>query len=165
MSAICLLDASIFKHPEIYIRLTTIHSIKSLIQEQANAPTEIDPRRTILIQRRVIPQQRQEISNDEKEARQGNQIRRHPHGKALDNDIGVEGFEHIAGEQRVVYSGVLVLLEVGQLLLSDVYHFCDWDSLMLSSLRCCAMQVIEVQRLQRGEKHGFDCPGVRTAIS
>lgn len=83
-------------------RLRPINSIKSLIQKQPHGPRRIHPRRTILIQRRVIPQQRQQINHHEHEPRQRDQVRRHRHGEAFYRDVAVEGFEHVAGEKGVV---------------------------------------------------------------
>ncbi len=48
--------------------LTTIHGIESLIEEEANGPGEIHPRRTILIEGRVIVQESQKVNYDKGEA-------------------------------------------------------------------------------------------------
>lgn len=48
---------------------------------------------------------------------------RHPHGKALDGEIGIEWLQHVFGNIAVVDGGVLVLLELWQLLLADVDHY------------------------------------------
>ena len=53
----------------IHLRLSAIDGIKRLIQKQTHRPTGVDPCWTILIQRRVIPEQRQEIDDHECEAR------------------------------------------------------------------------------------------------
>lgn len=103
-------------------RLTAIHRIKSLIHEQSNRPTSIYPRRTIRVQRRIIPQQRQDINNDETKSQQGDQVRRHPHRKTFYDEVRVEWFEDVAGQQGVVDSAVFVFFEVGELLLTDVDH-------------------------------------------
>jgi hypothetical protein len=47
---------------------------------------------------------------------------RHPHWKAVDHDIVVEGFENIAREQAMVDARVLVLIELRELILSDIHH-------------------------------------------
>ena len=47
---------------------------------------------------------------------------RHRHWKALDDNIGVEGLKHVFRCQRVVDSSVFVLMEISQLLLTNVYH-------------------------------------------
>lgn len=47
---------------------------------------------------------------------------RHGHGKTLDNDIIVEGLEHVFRCQGVVNSGVFVVVETFQLLLTNVHH-------------------------------------------
>jgi hypothetical protein len=52
---------------------------------------------------------------------------RHPHWKAVDHYMSVERLEDISREETVVHTGVLVLLELGQLVLPDVHH----------SYRCC----------------------------
>lgn len=51
---------------------------------------------------------------------------RYRHGKAFDNDIVVEGFEHVFRCQGVVNSGVFVVVETFQLLLANVYHLDFW---------------------------------------
>lgn len=51
---------------------------------------------------------------------------RHRHGKALDNDIVVEGFEHVFRCQGVVNSSVFVVVETFQFLLANVYHLKVW---------------------------------------
>lgn len=51
-------------------RLASIHGIKSLVEEQADRPTEINPRWTILIQSRRVPKEGEEITNNEAKARQ-----------------------------------------------------------------------------------------------
>lgn len=47
---------------------------------------------------------------------------RHRHGKALDNDIVVEGLEKVFRCQGVVHSGVFVVVKTFQLLLTNVNH-------------------------------------------
>lgn len=55
--------------PDDRLRLHPIHRIKGLIQPQAQGPGGIDPRGTILIQSRIIPEHGQEVGDDEHEAR------------------------------------------------------------------------------------------------
>jgi hypothetical protein len=47
---------------------------------------------------------------------------RHPHGKTFDHNVGVERLENILGEQAVIHTRVLVLLELWQLVLTDIHH-------------------------------------------
>jgi hypothetical protein len=47
---------------------------------------------------------------------------RHPHREQVDHKLGIERLEHIAREQRVVYAGILVLLQVRQATLADENH-------------------------------------------
>jgi len=108
------------------VRLTAIYCIESLIQEQPNSPTDINPRRTILIERRVIPEQRQQINNHKAEPAERDQVGRHAHRETLDDHICIERFQDVARQQRVVDTGVLVLFQVRQVLLADVDHFEDW---------------------------------------
>lgn len=56
-----------------------------------------------------------------------NRIRylRHPHRKAFDHYIVVEGFENILREQTVVNARVLVLLQPWKFVLSNVHHY-EW---------------------------------------
>lgn len=108
------------------LRLRPIHRIKSLIQKQSHRPTGINPSRTIRIQRRIIPQQRQDVNNDEPKPRERDQVRRHTHGEAFYDEVRIERFQHIAGEQRVVDAGVFILAEIGECFLSYIDHFCGW---------------------------------------
>lgn len=50
---------------------------------------------------------------------------RHPHGEALYDDVGVKGLHDVARDQTVVDAGVLVLLELGELVLANVHHGCE----------------------------------------
>lgn len=61
---------------------------------------------------------------------------RHPHGKALDDDMGVEGLHDVSRHQAVVDALILVLFELRQLVLSYVHH----DGGLLES-RLVAMSV------------------------
>lgn len=106
----------------LHSRLRPVNRVKCLVQEQSHGPTGINPRRTILIQARIVPQQRQEIHDHKRESRQRDEVGRHPHGEALDGDIGVEGLEDVARGQRSIYAAIFVLLEVRQLVLSHVDH-------------------------------------------
>jgi hypothetical protein len=103
-------------------RLRPIHSIKSLIQEQAHPPAVIHPRRAILIQGGVVPQHGEEVGHDEHEARQRDQVGRHAHREALDDKVGVEGLEDVLGRQRAVDAGVLVLPQSREVILAEVHH-------------------------------------------
>ena len=142
-------------------RLRSVHGVEGLVQEQADRPARVHPPRAVLVQRRRVPQQRQEVYDDEDEARQrdlrpsvGASTRernltrfglraarsagmsssregedaRHAQGEHVDDDIGVEGLEHVARQQAVVDARVLVLAQLGQLLLADVHHLGDLDS-------------------------------------
>ena len=42
-------------------RLSTVDGIKSLVQEETQSPAEIHPSGTVLVEGRIIPQERQEI--------------------------------------------------------------------------------------------------------
>lgn len=48
-----------------------IYRIKSLVEEQPQRASGINPRRTILIKRRIVPEYSEEIKYHEEEARQG----------------------------------------------------------------------------------------------
>lgn len=98
--------------------MRAIHGIKSLVQEQPRSPRVVDPARAVLVQGRVVPQHGQKVGHDEEEARQRDEVGRHAHREALDDDVRVEGLEDVLGRQRPVHRGVLVLLEGGQLALS-----------------------------------------------
>lgn len=75
-----------------------------------------------MIQSRVVPQEGEEVGDDEAEAAQGDQVGSHAHGEALDDYIGVEWLEDILGNERVVDCRILVLLQVRQVFLSYVDH-------------------------------------------
>lgn len=85
-----------------YSRLRAVNRIEGLVQEQADRPAVVDPRRAVLVEGRVVPQQRAEVDDDEHEAREGDQVGRHPHGEALDDHIRVEGLEDVPRHERVV---------------------------------------------------------------
>ena len=51
-------------------RLASIHGIESLVEEQADRPTEINPRWAVLIQSRRVPKEGEEITNNKGKARQ-----------------------------------------------------------------------------------------------
>jgi hypothetical protein len=53
------------------VRLCPINSVKCLVQEEANGPTCINPRGTILIKARRVPQHSQDVYHDETEAGEG----------------------------------------------------------------------------------------------
>jgi len=55
----------------VNIRLHAIYGIKSLVQEQANGATGIDPGRTIGVQIRVVPHNSDEIDYNEHESGEG----------------------------------------------------------------------------------------------
>lgn len=99
-----------------------VNSVKGLIQKQAQGPRVVDPRRAILVERGVVPQQGQEVGHDEHEARQRDEVGRHAHREALDDDMCVKWLQHVFGRERPVHPGVLVLLERRELALADVNH-------------------------------------------
>lgn len=55
----------------VNIRMHAVYSIEGLVQKQANGATGIDPGRTIRIQVRVVPHNREEINYHEHEAGEG----------------------------------------------------------------------------------------------
>ena len=108
----------------VSLRLCSINCIKGLIKKQSQRPTCIYPRRTILIECWIIPQQGQHVDYHETETSQRDEIRCHPHGKTSYNNVGVEWFENISRKERVVDAGILVLFQTGKLVLSQVNHCC-----------------------------------------
>ena len=50
---------------------------------------------------------------------------RHRHGETVDHAFVVERFEDKPTDRRVVDTGILVVLEIRKMLLSDVHHFED----------------------------------------
>ena len=92
-------------------RLRPIHSIESLIQKQSYSPRSVHPSRHILVERRVVPKERQEIQDDEAEAGERDGVGRHGHGEAFYGDVVVEGLEDVFRDEGVVDAGVFVLFE------------------------------------------------------
>lgn len=105
-----------------YSRLRAIDGVKGLVEEEADGPGIVDPRRAVLVQGGVVPEEGEEVEDDEHEAAQGDQVRGHGHGEALDDHIGVEGLQDVLGRERVIDARVLVLFEVGQILFPHVNH-------------------------------------------
>lgn len=110
--------AKLWKH----LRLSAIDRIKGLIEKETDGPAVVDPRRAVLVQRRVVPQQRQEVGDHEHEPRERDEVRRHRPREEADDNIGVEGLEDVLGRQRSVDRRVLVLLEIRQVFLPHVDH-------------------------------------------
>ena len=79
-----------------------------------------------LIQRRIIPQQRQNIDHHETKAGQSDEVGCHRHGKALDHDVCIERLEDIARQERVVNAAVFVFLEARKLFLANIDHVGGW---------------------------------------
>lgn len=53
------------------LRLCAINGVEGLIKKESNSPGCINPARHVLIQRRIVPQERQQVQNHEAEARKG----------------------------------------------------------------------------------------------
>lgn len=107
---------------DMYLRLRSINGVKSLVQKQADGPAVVDPRGAILVERGVVPQHGEEVCDNEGESGKGDEVGRHAHGKAFDDDVCVERLQHVLGQQRIVHARVLVLLERGELALPYVDH-------------------------------------------
>ena len=104
------------------LRLRAIHSVESLVQKQPNRPTIVHPRRTILVERGVIPEQSQNVGHHKREAYESNHVWGHAHGETSNDNLGVEGLEDVLRKQGPVDAGILVLLEPWKLMLPDVDH-------------------------------------------
>lgn len=104
------------------VRLGAVNGVECLVEEETDGPAEVDPWWAVLVERRIVPEQGQQVGDDKGEARQGDEVWRHALGEALDDDIVVEGLEDVLGRQRVVDAGIPVLLEVWQLFLPYVDH-------------------------------------------
>ena len=104
------------------IRLGAVNGVECLIEEEANGPGVVHPWWAVLVKRRVIPEQRQQVGDDEGETGKSDEVWRHALREALDDDIVIEGLEDVLGRQRTIDAGVFVLLEVWQLLLPYVDH-------------------------------------------
>lgn len=103
-------------------RLSAIDSIESLVEEESDSPTEVDPRRTVLVESWIVPQQSQNVDDNEREPRQRDQIGRHAHRKQFDDHIVVKWLEDVLGSQRPIDSGILVLLQRRKLIVSEIDH-------------------------------------------
>lgn len=121
----------------MYSRLGAVDSIESLVEEEADGPAVVDPRRAVLIESRVVPQERQDIENDEQEACQCNQIGCHAHWKQLDNEIVVKRLKDVFGCQRPVNGGVLVLLQRRKLTLSEINHAGPGEAMCVAIAKDC----------------------------
>jgi hypothetical protein len=64
--------------------LTSIHGVECLVKKESNSPAGIHPAWTVLVQRWCVPEQGEEIDDNEAEAREGN-LSRH----VSDKDIGI----------------------------------------------------------------------------
>jgi len=104
------------------IRLGSVNCIKRLVQKEADRPAVVYPGRAVLIERGIIPEKGQEVGDDEHEAGEGDKVRRHARREALDDDIGIEGFEYVTRHQRAVDTRVLVLPKIRQVFLPYVDH-------------------------------------------
>lgn len=102
--------------------LATVDGIESLVQEQAEGPAVIDPAGAILVEGGVVPQQGEEVDDDEHEAREGDEVGRHAHRKALDDHICVKGLEDVFRGEGPIDARVLVFAERGEIPLTDVHH-------------------------------------------
>lgn len=72
VSSACIQSISRCAHlqvPDSNIRLSPVHSIESLVQKESNCPSRIDPSGHILVEGRVVPEQCEEVQDDEAEAR------------------------------------------------------------------------------------------------
>ena len=108
--------------PRGNVRLRSIHGIKSLVQEQPDSPAVVDPARAVLVECWSVPQQGQEVDDDEHESGEGDHVGRHAEREALDDHMRVEGLQNVFGHQRPVHPGVLVLLEGREVPLPYVNH-------------------------------------------
>jgi hypothetical protein len=52
-------------------RLCAINGVEGLVKEKSNSPGRINPARHVLIQRRIVPQERQKVQNHKAEAGKG----------------------------------------------------------------------------------------------
>lgn len=53
------------------LRLCAINGVESLVKKKSNSPGCINPAWHVLIQSRIVPQERQEVQNHKAEARKG----------------------------------------------------------------------------------------------
>jgi len=52
----------------LYIRLRAIHSVKGLVEEEADSPGPVNPRRTVLVHVRGIVEHGSQVYDDKTEA-------------------------------------------------------------------------------------------------
>lgn len=114
------------------LRLGTVYSVKSLVEQQSNGPAIVHPAGAVLIQGGVVPQHGQEVEHDKRESRQGDEIRCHAHWEAVDDKFGVERLEDIFRHERPIHGRVLVLFQGREVVLPHVDH-----RVLLISRRAC----------------------------
>ena len=103
-------------------RLRAIDRVKCLVQEQANRPGQVYPRRTIGIQGGIIVEHGKEVDDNEAEAAECDGIWSHGHGEAFNHDVRVEGLQDVLGRQGLVDAGIFVLVELLQVARPDIHH-------------------------------------------
>lgn len=69
-----------------------------------------------------VPQKSQEIGDDEKETGQSDEVGRHAHREAFDNNLCIERLEDVFRGERVINARILVVPESRELFLPDVHH-------------------------------------------
>jgi hypothetical protein len=106
-------------------RLRTIHSIKSLVQEETNSPRPVHPNGAVLVHVRRVVKHSSNVRNDKAESGESDlrsesashtrterdaslakndthSIRRHGHGEDVNDLAPPVRLEHIAGEKTVI---------------------------------------------------------------
>ena len=89
-------------------RLGAVYRVEGLVEEEAQSPGCVDPGWHVLVEGRVVPEEGEEVDDDEAEAGEGDGIGRHGEGEAADYYIVVEGLEDVPGDEGVVDAGVFV---------------------------------------------------------
>lgn len=56
-------------------RLGAVAGIEGLVEEETDGPGGIDPRRTVLVKAGVVPEEGEEVHDDEAKTREGDEVR------------------------------------------------------------------------------------------
>lgn len=82
--------------------LGAIDRVESLVDEQAGGPGGVDPGRAVEIQARSEVEHREQVGDDEAEARQRDHVGRHAEGEQLNDLVPPVRLEDVARQQRAV---------------------------------------------------------------
>jgi hypothetical protein len=73
----------------------------------------------------------------------------------MNNEIGIKRLEDISGDETVVDAGILVFLELGELVLADIHHGCGLCRSGAAGVWCEGVGVVVVEGVAVGKFLGF----------